>query len=88
MEFLKKLYPRRAKAQEKDTLVKAIVFYAIGIVAVMVISFIIGFVAGLLLGELAWIVTGIVGLIGTVVEIYCTGGIVVSILSFLNVIKE
>ena len=88
MEFLKKLYPRRAKAQEKDTLVKSIVFYAIGIVAVMVISFIIGFVAGLLLGELAWIITGVVGLIGTVVEIYCTGGIVVSILSFLNVIKE
>ena len=43
MEFLKKLYPRRAKAQEKDTLVKAIIFYAIGIVAVMVVSFVIGF---------------------------------------------
>ena len=88
MEFLKKLYPLRAKAQEKNTLIRAIIIYAVGIVAVMVIGFIIGLIAGLLLGELAWNVTGVVGLIGTVVEIYCTGGIVVSILSFLNVIKE
>lgn len=95
MEFLKKLFPLRAKAQEKNTLIRAIIIYAVVMIAMVIFGAIIGAITGLIasamdeLGEiLALLVSGVVGFFGFVINTYCTGGIVVSILSFLNVIKE
>ncbi len=83
MDLLKSLFPIRAKAEDKDSLIKAIVIYAIGIVIGVVVNALVG----ALLGWIPLLPT-LVGLVCWLLDIYCTGGIVVSILCFCKVIKE
>jgi hypothetical protein len=80
MSILKKLFPFSFTVTEKDTLVRSILLYA----AVAVGYFLIGAVLGFLLGRVAaWLL----GLVGTLVGLYATGGIVLSILRYCGIIK-
>ena len=83
MDFLRKIFPIAFGVQPKETgtLVKSILIHAIGS---YVISFVLGFIGGLIGGPVSWLLT----LVGTVVGIYGTGGVVLSILKFVNVIKD
>lgn len=86
MDILMKLFPIRAKAEDKDSLIKSIIIYAIG----MIIGYVVGGLAGVLLGWIpvvGGILTWVIGTICWLLGIYCTAGIVVSILCFCKVIK-
>ncbi len=81
MDFLKKLFPMSfQKSSEVSNLVKRIVIYAVGIIFAVVIAAIIGLLNIPALGIL-------VGLLVSIVEVYCTAGIVLAILVHCNVIK-
>ena len=89
MDFLRKLFPLSFKHKEtgKDLAVSIIVYAVMAIIATIILA-IAGWVSGLLPGVLE-VLTGIIlGFIGTVVDVYATGGIVLSILVFTKVIKE
>ncbi len=89
MDFLRKILPLAFNVvpKESNTLVKSIIIHAIiGYVVSGVIGFILGFIGGLL--DIQGAMIALSGLIGTVLGIYGTGGIVVSILKFVGVIKE
>ncbi len=89
MDFLRKILPLAFNVvpKESNTLVKSIIIHAIiGYVASSVIGFILGFIGGLLGIEV--VMVALSGLIGTVLGVYGTGGIVVSILKFVGVIKQ
>ena len=82
MSILKKLFPFSFRTVEKDTntLVWSILLYAL----VAVGYFLIGAVLGFLLGRLAaWLL----GLLGTLVGLYSTGGVVLSVLRYCGIIK-
>lgn len=89
MDFLRKILPIAFNVvpKESNTLVKSIIIHAIiGYVASGVIGFILGLIGGLL--DIGSVMVALSGLIGTVLGIYGTGGIVVSILKFVGVIKQ
>ena len=89
MDFLRKILPIAFNVvpKENSTLVKSIVIHAIiGYVVSSVIGFILGVIGGLL--DIGAVMVALSGLIGSVLGIYGTGGIVVSILKFVGVIKE
>ena len=83
MDLLKKFWPVSFKLKEKE--VKPFV-------VTLVIYVVAGFIAGVLLGILGLIklpLLGVIlGLVGTVVDVYCTAGIVFAILKFVNVFKD
>ena len=78
MDLLKKLFPLSFKVSEVKDLVISIIVYAL-----------IDVVCGVLIGLLAKIpLIGILfSLVGTLIGIYATAGIVLSILVFVKVIK-
>ena len=81
MDFLKKLFPMSfQKSADVSNLVKRIVVYAIGVVLAVMIAVIVGFLDNAALGAL-------IGFLVSVVEAYCTAGIVLAILVHCNVIK-
>ncbi len=81
MDFLKKLYPLSfRKSTEVSDLVKRIIIYVVIAILTGVAISLIG-LAGIA------VLNVILGLVGTLVEIYCTGGVVVAILVHCNVIK-
>ncbi len=82
MDLLMKLFPIRAKAEDKDSLIKAIIIYAVGIV----IGAVVNALVGALLGWIPVLPT-LIGIVCWLLDIYCTGGIVVSILIFCKVLK-
>lgn len=91
MGFLKFLYPRALQLEKKVTkpfVIKLVVYVIIGIVASIVLAApaVILILCGL--GNVAEIVGGICGGVGSLVGLYLTGGIVVSILKFVGVIKD
>ena len=79
MDFLKKLFPLSFGATDKDNFIKALVIYIAALVVLTVV--------GMLLGGIIIIGT-IIGIIGYVVDVYATAGIVLSILVFTKVIKQ
>ena len=83
MDLLKKFWPMSFNLKEKE--VKPFV-------VTLVIYVVAGFIAGVLLGILGLIklpLLGVIlGLVGTVVDVYCTAGIVFAILKFVNVFKD
>lgn len=88
MDLLKKFFPFafNVKDGEPSTLVIAIVIHA---VASLVINLALSLV-GLLIGGIAVIgpVYGVIsGFVGSVIGLYCTAGIVFSILKFCKVLK-
>ncbi len=80
MDILKKFWPTAFKSDEKNNFITAIVVYAIILVVGIVSSFLLGFIP-VVGGLLAW-------LIGTVLDLYGTAGIVFSILRFVKVFKD
>lgn len=83
MDFLKKLFPMSfQKSSEVSNLVKRIVIYVVG-------AILVGVVIGVLLAFLyeVPVVPTLLSLLATVVEAYCTAGVVLAILVHCNVIK-
>ncbi len=76
MDLLKKLFPITAKGKDLTSLIIAIVIYVvIGVIG----GVILGFFGGIpVVKILAWI-------IGTLLEIYTLGGIIISVLDFLEI---
>ncbi len=81
-DFLKKLFPLSFKCQEKDTFIKTLVIYIVAAVAIAVAGALLGIlpVVGRILGP-------IIGIIGYVVDVYATAGVVFAILVFVKVFK-
>lgn len=78
MDMVKKYFPQAFKANDVKSLIIALLIYAV-----------IAFVGGLVIGLLGIIpITGfIAGVLGWLLEIYCTIGIILAILVFLKVVK-
>lgn len=79
MDILKKIFPYSFKVKDDiKALISNIVVYAA-----------IGFVAGVVIGILAGVpgVKLLAGLVGGLVELYTTAGIVISFLDYFKVIK-
>ena len=79
MDFLKNLLPISFKATDKDNFIKALVIYIVAAVVMTVVGMLLGWIP---------IVGKLISIIGYVVDVYVTGGVVVAILVFTNVIKE
>lgn len=79
MDTLKKLFPNAFKATEVNNFIVALIIYAV-----------IDVVCGAIIGLLAKLpIIGIIfSLLGSVIGLYATGGIVLSILVFVKVIKQ
>ncbi len=78
MELLRALFPVSYKSKDVAGLIISILIY---LVAGAVLGGVLGF-----LGKL-WLVGWLFGIIGSLVGIYCTAGIVISVLVFLNILK-
>lgn len=78
LDMIKKYFPHAFKAIDVKSLIINLVIYAL-----------IAFVAGIVLGLLGVIpiIGFIFGVIGLVVELYCTAGVILAILVFLKVLK-
>ena len=86
METLKKFFPYSFGAADVAALVIKIIVYVVASVIVGVLNGVLIWTLGFVpfLGELLKIV---VGLVGTLVSLYATGGIVIAILVYCKVIK-
>jgi hypothetical protein len=82
VSLLKKIFPVSFLSKEADTngLVTGIVLYA----AMIVGYFLVGSVLGYLLGR---VVAWLLGLFGTLVCLYATGGIVLTVLRYCGILK-
>ena len=98
MNFLRKLYSGAFKLEKKVTkpfVIKLVVYAIIYLVVSVIIGGIMGgmgvlaaFTEPLFIDIIAYIVIALLGLIEFLFCIYITGGIVVSILKFVGVIKD
>ena len=88
MDFLKKFFPYSFGTQEVSQLVIRTIIYIVAIIIGGVLLGLIGFLNGLIQIPL---VTGLVGtllgIIGSVVDVYCTAGIVIMFLAHFKVLK-
>ncbi len=75
MDLLKKMYPITAKDHDVSSLVVAIVIYAV----TMIIT---GVICGLLVN--IPILGALTSIAAFTVELYCTGGIVISVFTYLG----
>lgn len=80
MDFLKKLFPMSFQKTEVNNFVKRIIIYALGIILAGVIGFVLGLIN-------IPVITLLAGFIVSLLELYCTAGIVLAILVHCNVIK-
>jgi hypothetical protein len=80
MDFLKKLWPTPFKIQEKNV-VSLIVQLVIFVVIVAVVGWLFGILAGIP------IIGIIFGVLGSLIGLYNTVGIVLCILKFLGIVK-
>jgi len=79
MDILKKIFPIAFKSADKNEFIASLVIHGIALL-----------LGGGLLGLLALdipVLGLILGITGTVLELYCLGGIALSILTFLKVIQ-
>ena len=89
MDFLRKIYPIAfgVVPKETPTLVKSIIIHVlISWLGAAVVGFILGLIGSLL--GLEGVFIALSSLVGGVLGLYGTGGVVVSILKFVNVIKN
>lgn len=84
MDILKKFFPFSFSVQKKETnsLIASIVIYAIGIIALSLFGWLFGWILGNI-PVLPWLV----GLLTSLLDTYCTAGIVFAILKFVGVFK-
>ena len=78
MEILKTLFPFAYKAKDVSGLIIAILIHVVA-----------GAVLGGVLGALSkvWLVGWIFKILGSLVGIYCTAGVVISVLVFFKILK-
>ncbi len=82
MDLLKKVFPFSFKANDVASLVVTIIIYLV-----------VGLVIGFALGLVGWIIPlglidMVLGLIGSIVELYILAGIVIAVLVFTKVLKD
>lgn len=82
MDLLKKVFPFSFKANDVASLVVTIIIYLVA-----------GLVIGFALGLVGWIIPlglidMVLGLIGSIVELYILAGIVIAVLVFTKVLKD
>ena len=75
---LKKIFPHAMQARSIKGLIVAILIY-------VVVSFVGGLIHGII-GSIP-LIGFVVGIIGWALGIYCTVGIIISVLVFLNIVK-
>lgn len=78
MDMVKKYFPQAFKANDVKSLIIALLIYA-------VLAVVGGFVIGLL--GIIPIIGFIAGILGWLLEIYCTIGVILAILVFLKIVK-
>ena len=78
MDMVKKYFPQAFKANDVKSLIIALLIYA-------VLAVVGGFVIGLL--GIIPIIGFIAGILGWLLEIYCTIGAILAILVFLKIVK-
>ncbi len=78
MDMVKKYFPQAFKANDVKSLIIALLIYA-------VLAVVGGFIIGLL--GIIPIIGFIAGVLGWLLEIYCTIGIILAILVFLKIVK-
>lgn len=78
LDPIKKYFPHAFKAVDVKSLIINLVVYAV-----------IAFVAGLVLGLLGIlpIIGFVFGILGWLVELYCTAGVILTILVFLKIVQ-
>lgn len=86
MDMLKKLFPNAFASTEKDPFIKALILY----IVIAVVGAVVGWVVGSLLGWIP-VVGALVGLVlkivGTIVDVYAIGGVILTLLVYFKVIK-
>ena len=89
MDFLKKFWPYsfQERTEVSQLVIAVIIQVLIGWVAGLVLGFIGGFLGGLVGGFLGGTITGLFGLVGSILGLYFTAGIVFSFLSYFKVLK-
>ena len=82
MDILKKIFPFSFLSRKHDSnaLVRSILLYT----AVLVVYFLASAVLGYVLGRL---VSWLLGLVGTLVGLYGTGGVVLSVLRYCGILQ-
>ncbi|MBR3918395.1 MAG: hypothetical protein IKJ59_06635 [Clostridia bacterium] len=78
MDMVKKYFPQAFKANDVKSLIIALLIYA-------VLAVVGGFIIGLL--GIIPIIGFIAGILGWLLEIYCTIGVILAILVFLKIVK-
>ena len=89
MAFLKKFWPYSFTVEKKNV-VSLVVNILVQLIAAVVAGLLI-WVAGMITGGipvLGWIIGILLGAVGTIIDLYCLIGIVVSVLNFCDVLKD
>ena len=89
MAFLKKFWPYSFTVEKKNV-VSLVVNIIIQLIAAVVAGLLI-WIASAITGwipVLGWILGILLGAVGTIVDLYCLIGIVVSVLNFCDVLKD
>ena len=89
MAFLKKCWPYSFTVEKKNV-VSLVVNILVQLIAAVVAGLLI-WVAGMITGGipvLGWIIGILLGAVGTIIDLYCLIGIVVSVLNFCDVLKD
>lgn len=95
MDAIKPFFPFAFKVKEKDTnsLIIGIAIHLGGGIAISLVLGLVSLVIGTVLGLfhmpaiITWLVSGVFGLVGGVVDLYAFAGIIFSILLFCGVLK-
>ena len=87
MDFLKKFFPFSFGIKDTSNFVIKIIVYAVAMIVGGVLLGIIGWINSLLPAAVASLLGIILGLIGSLINLYCVAGIVILILVFCKVLK-
>ena len=90
MDLLKKIWAFSFAVKKKDvtSVVVNIILWVVGIVIASVVLGLAGWIGSLLPGVLEGLVGWALRAIGSLVDLYCVAGIVLSVLNFCDVLKD
>jgi len=87
MDFLKKFFPYSFGIKDTSNFVIKIIVYAVAMIIGGALLGIIGWINSLLPQVVASLLGVVLGLLGSLINLYCVAGIVILILVFCKVIK-
>ena len=87
MDFLKKFFPYSFGIKDTSNFVIKIIVYAVAMIVGGALLGIIGWINSLLPQVVASLLGVVLGLLGSLINLYCVAGIVILILVFCKVIK-